>query len=188
MIDLNKIYQGRMTPEKRLYAMFNLMDGTIDLYKLPTNCIQSDWTMAFSKTAERKSTSYSSPYQISYRPDRSGGLSATDTDSRHIRRIEEDINNIEFVISAVMSFNTVSSKESRELLIRKFFLKENNAEISEVMYNLSPNRTLDRKIRSAKQDAIEAFGLDLFDENGQLRNISLVRKERVLLRQKIKIS
>ncbi len=188
MIDLNSIYQGKMTPEKRLYALLGLMDETMELYELPANCIQSDWTMIFSESAERRESGYSSPYQITYHFDRSGKCTAADNDNRLINRIEEDICNIDFLLSSVMSFNSVRSTESREILIRKFFYKENNAKISETMFNLGPNRTLDRKIRTAKQDAIEIFGLDLFDANGYQRNIEIVRRERSIIRKKIRIS
>lgn len=186
-IDLNNIYQGKTTPEKRLYSLFHLIDETLELYELPTNCIQADWTMFFSENAERRKFKYSSPYQITYRMDKSGSYSMQDTDKQHIERISEDICNIDFLISSVVSFNTVQSVESREILIRKFLLKETNAEISEIMFNLEPNRTIDRKIRTAKQDAIEAFGLDFFDTNGDQRNIEMVRRDRGIIRNKIRM-
>lgn len=186
MIDITGIYRGNMSPAGRLVAMFNLMKEVSEAYEFEEDIIQPDWNICFSQDADRKGGFYSSPYRINYEKKLASGASVIDYDSKHIQRLDEDYNNIIFLMASGMSFNEVQSEESREILIRKYFLKESTSILSEKMYHIQPNRTVHRRISIAKQEAVEAFGFDLFDIDGDRRNISLVRKERKILRKKLK--
>ncbi len=181
MINLDDIYQSSATPEKRLIKLLRLIAGISAMYDFVT-CVDENWTLMFDDGAERKADYYNSPYQIRYKS--IGGTSGgtVDVEAERIHTIEEDRSNLIFLNSSASCFNEIDSAESREILIRKYILKEVNSVITEAM--LLSDRQLDRKIRIAKLDAIEAFDLDIFDDKGDLKNYFTIQRNRSIERKK----
>ena len=188
MIEFAAIYKGKgMQPSEKLKTILNQMVETWAFYKQGDSYIQEGWYLNFSDDAERKESHYSSPYQMKYSNAGRGGTE-TDTDHIHILRIEEDLENLEFLQDWAMVFNTIPSGESREILIRKYFLKEKSKDIFLNMYpGQARTISFERKIWMAKQDAVEAFGFDQYDEEGNWRNSKQVKRIRNQLRKQFKI-
>lgn len=189
MIEFAAIYKGKgMQPSEKLKTILNQMVETWAFYKQGDSYIQEGWYLNFSDDAERKESYYSSPYQMKYSNAGTGGGTGTDIDHTHILRIEEDLENLEFLQDWAMVFNTIQSGESREILIRKYFLKEKSKDIFLNMYpGQARTISFERKIWMAKQDAVEAFGFDQYDEEGNWRNSKQVKRIRNQLRKQFKI-
>ena len=182
MINLDDIYQSSAAPEKRLVNLLRLIAGISAMYDFATCIDDINWTLIFNGDAERKADYYSSPYQIRYKSIGVTSGGTVDVEAERIQTIEEDRSNLIFLNSSASCFNQIDSMESREILIRKYFLKEINSVITEAM--LLSDRQLDRKIRIAKQDAIEAFDLDIFDDKGNLKNYFVIQRNRAIARKK----
>ena len=189
MIEFAAIYKGKgMQPSEKLKTMLNQMVKTWAFYKQDDSYIQEGWYLNFSDDAERKESHYSSPYQIQHSDVWPGRGTGMDVDHSHILRIEEDLENLEFLQDWAMVFNSIQSRESREILIRKYFLKEKSSDTFQKMYpGQARTISFERKIWMAKQDAVEAFGFDQYDEDGNWRNSRQVKRIRNQLRKQFRI-